>query len=90
MEVYLSCVCHLRESQKGGYDGLNLDTLTTMLKLRMHQLFNISGLIFYKLSTWAVYPRFLRIIINSQHENLPHNSDLYMFDGVTDRLFTEC
>ncbi|MFS7929420.1 hypothetical protein Hanom_Chr04g00332351 [Helianthus anomalus] len=66
-----------------------------MLNLCLNQKFNLSGLIFnYMLEnvrgpTWAMYPRFIQMLINDQYENPPTNGNLYTFHVPTSRQFTE-
>ncbi|MFS8003837.1 hypothetical protein Hanom_Chr13g01218581 [Helianthus anomalus] len=81
--------------RKGGFDGLNLEWSTSMLNLCLNQKFNLSGLIFnYMLEnvrgpTWAMYPRFIQMMINDQYENPPHDGNLYTFHVPTSRQYTE-
>ncbi|MFS7914660.1 hypothetical protein Hanom_Chr02g00156171 [Helianthus anomalus] len=71
--------------RKGGYDGFNLEWSGAMLNLCLNQKFNLSGLIFnYMLEnarghTWAMYPRFIQMLINAQYSTLPHDGGLYTF-----------
>ncbi|MFS7929869.1 hypothetical protein Hanom_Chr04g00337451 [Helianthus anomalus] len=71
--------------RKGGYDGLNLEWSAAMLNLCLNQKFYLSGLISnYMLEnvrgpTWAMYPRFIQMLINNQYDNPPHDGNLYTF-----------
>ncbi|MFS7968629.1 hypothetical protein Hanom_Chr09g00799861 [Helianthus anomalus] len=57
---------------RGGYDGLNLEWSGAMLNLCLNPKFNVSSLIFNYLlektkeHTWAMYPRFIQMLINDQ------------------------
>ncbi|MFS8034574.1 hypothetical protein Hanom_Chr17g01582761 [Helianthus anomalus] len=56
-----------------------------MLNLCTKQPLNISSLIFYCMvdnantKTWAMYPRFVQLLINDQHPKLPDDDDTYKF-----------
>ncbi|MFS7929266.1 hypothetical protein Hanom_Chr04g00330491 [Helianthus anomalus] len=39
--------------------------------------------------TWAMYPRFIQMLINDQYENPPNDGDLYTFHVPTSRQYTE-
>ncbi|MFS7968199.1 hypothetical protein Hanom_Chr09g00794681 [Helianthus anomalus] len=66
-----------------------------MLNLCLKQLFNISGLIFYYMvdnansKMWAMYPRFVQLLINDQYPKLPHDDDTYKIQLPTNRQLTE-
>ncbi|KAJ0530079.1 hypothetical protein HanLR1_Chr10g0363021 [Helianthus annuus] len=53
------------------------------------------GLIFYCMvdnanrMTWAMYPRFVQLLINDQHPQLPHDGNVYKFQLPTGRQITE-
>ncbi|MFS7911787.1 hypothetical protein Hanom_Chr02g00122201 [Helianthus anomalus] len=40
-------------------------------------------------NTWAIYPRFIQILINDQHPKLPNEGDRYNFHVPTGRHLTE-
>ncbi|MFS7961553.1 hypothetical protein Hanom_Chr08g00716471 [Helianthus anomalus] len=40
-------------------------------------------------STWAMYPRFIQMLINKKHPKLPYDGDLYTFQLPTSRQITE-
>ncbi|MFS7935951.1 hypothetical protein Hanom_Chr05g00409641 [Helianthus anomalus] len=42
-----------------------------------------------KKSTWAMYPKFVQLLINNQHPDLPHNGDFYRFQLPNGRQITE-
>ncbi|KAJ0843970.1 hypothetical protein HanRHA438_Chr15g0697211 [Helianthus annuus] len=81
--------------RKGGFDGLNLERSAAMLNLCVNQMFNISGLIFNNMlenvsgPTWAMYPRFIQMLINDQYKDAPNDGDLYKFHVPTSRQYTE-
>ncbi|MFS7905626.1 hypothetical protein Hanom_Chr01g00049901 [Helianthus anomalus] len=81
--------------RKGGYDGLNLEWSRAMLNSCLNQKFNLSDLIFkYMLentrgNTWAMYPRFIQMLIDDQYDKLPHEGGLFTFHVPTSRLYTE-
>ncbi|MFS7921269.1 hypothetical protein Hanom_Chr03g00234811 [Helianthus anomalus] len=81
--------------RKGGYDRLNLEWSAAMLNLCLNHKLNLSGLIFNYLienvrgPTWAMYPRFIQMLINDQYENPPNDGDLYTFHVPTSRHYTE-
>ncbi|MFS7977207.1 hypothetical protein Hanom_Chr10g00901381 [Helianthus anomalus] len=66
-----------------------------MLNMCMKKLLNISGLIFYcmvdnaNMKPWAMYPRFVQLLINDQYPKLPHDDDLHKFQLPTSRQITE-
>ncbi|MFS8003883.1 hypothetical protein Hanom_Chr13g01219081 [Helianthus anomalus] len=39
--------------------------------------------------TWAMYPRFIQMLINDQNPKLPHEGDSYKFHVPTGRQLTE-
>ncbi|MFS7951977.1 hypothetical protein Hanom_Chr07g00601591 [Helianthus anomalus] len=81
--------------RKCGFDGLNLEWSATMLNLCVNQKFNISSLIFNNMlenvsgPTWAMYPRFIQMLINDQYKDAPNDGDLYKFHVPTSRQYTE-
>ncbi|KAJ0827440.1 hypothetical protein HanRHA438_Chr17g0825741 [Helianthus annuus] len=81
--------------RKGGFDGLNLEWSAAMLNLCINQKFNLSGLIFNYMrenangATWAMYPRFIQLLINDQHKDLPNDGITYKFHVPTSRQYTE-
>ncbi|MFS7986671.1 hypothetical protein Hanom_Chr11g01013031 [Helianthus anomalus] len=91
LHVFAMSMAH----KNGGYDGLNLVWSADMLNLCTKQPFNISGLIFYcmvdnaNLKTWAMYPRFVMLLINDQYPKVPHDGNTYKFQLPTGRRITE-
>ncbi|MFS8025499.1 hypothetical protein Hanom_Chr16g01475761 [Helianthus anomalus] len=91
LHVFAMSLAH----RKGGYDGLNLEWSAAMLNLCTKQPFNISCLIFYcmvdnaNMKTWAMYPRFVQLLINDQCPKLPHDDYTYKFHLPTSRQITE-
>ncbi|MFS7888986.1 hypothetical protein Hanom_Chr00s000003g01601441 [Helianthus anomalus] len=81
--------------RKGGFDGLNMEWSAAMLNLCLNQKFNFSGLIFNYMrenangATWAMYPRFIQMLINDQHKDLPNDGNTYKFHVPTSRQYTE-
>ncbi|KAJ0604370.1 hypothetical protein HanHA300_Chr02g0049031 [Helianthus annuus] len=81
--------------RKGGFDGLNLEWSAAMLSLCTNQKFNLSGLIFNYMRenangpTWAMYPRFIQMLINDQQKDLPNDGITYKFHVPTSRQYTE-
>ncbi|MFS7974735.1 hypothetical protein Hanom_Chr10g00872211 [Helianthus anomalus] len=81
--------------RKGGYDGLNFERFAVMLNLCTDQPFNIFGMIFYCMVdnankvTWAMYARFVQLLINDQHRKLLHDGKQYKFQMPTGRQITE-
>lgn len=82
--------------RKGGYNALSTEWSTAMIKICKEEKFNLSGMIFDYLiknaeagsGKWAMYPRFIQMMINTQHENLPLGDEYIFTKGA--RFFTEC
>src|ERR1043165_4775199 len=90
--VFIMSLCH----RKGGYNALSVEWSTAMIKICKDEAFNLSGMIFdYMVKNaeagsgkWVMYPRFVQMMINAQHENLPLGDQYNFTKGA--RFFTEC